>query len=325
MQCPHLTFAQEEGVVRTWHKVVHQLNVTPDEGLCIQVLNTAGRHGKSPLALDALRILERIGVTWHEHHIAPVIEALCKEKNVKDALAMLDLMRTHNIVPLAETTIPISNAIATDADSVDNAWGYLEGLHAEGRTVDKTALNVVVRASIIIGDLQRAVGTYKAAGALGVVPDVDTYNLLFAGCAAAKHRQLGDRLLTEMKEAGVRPDATTYERLILLCLTQANYEDAFFYLEEMKAEGHVPPRNVYVSIIRKCVKLGDTRHKLAEEEMVECGYEISEPIRRFIDSGGEEDRPEVSVTRPPPSRVLSHKREEFMRGILDAPLQKEFS
>ena len=102
--------------MRAWHKVVHELNVTPDEGLCILVLNTAGRHGKSPLALDALRILERMGVTWQEHHFAPVVEALCKEKNVKDALAILDLMRTHNIVPLAETTIPISNAIATDAD-----------------------------------------------------------------------------------------------------------------------------------------------------------------------------------------------------------------
>lgn len=308
--------------MRAWHKVVHELNVTPDEGLCIMVLNTAGRHGKSPLALDALRILERLGVTWQEHHFAPVVEALCKEKNVKDALGMLHLMRSHNIIPLAETTLPISNAIATDADSVDSAWGYLEGLHEDGRAVDTSALNVVVRASVIIGDLQRAVGTYKAAGSLGVEPDVDTYNLLFAGCVAARHRQLGDRLLTEMKEAGAHPDATTYERLIALCLTQANYEDAFFYLEEMKAGGHIPPRSAYVGIIRKCVKLGDTRYKLAQEEMLECGYEMSEPLRRFIDSGGEDDVPEVSVTRPPPSRVLAYKREEFLRGVLDAPLQE---
>lgn len=309
--------------MRAWQKVVHELNVTPDEGLCIMILNTAGRHGNSPLALDALRILERIGVTWQEHHFAPVVEALCKEKNVKDALAVLHLMRSHNITPLSETTLPISNAIATDADSVDNAWGYLESLNEDGRTVDTSALNVVVRASVIIGDLQRAVGTYKAAGSLNVEPDVDTYNLLFAGCVAARHRQLGDRLLTEMKEAGVRPDATTYERLIALCLTQANYEDAFFYLEEMKAEGHVPPRSAYVAIIRKCVKLGDTRFKLAREEMLECGYEVSESLQRFIDSGGEDDVREVS-TRRTPSRVLAHKREEFLKGVEDAPLS-EFS
>ena len=80
---------------------------------------------------------------------------------------------------------------------------------------------------------------------------------------------------------------------------------------------------MYVSIIRKCVKLGDTRHKLAEEEMVECGYEISEALRRFIDSGGEDYKPEVSMNRPPPSRLLAHKREEFLRGVLDAPLQSE--
>ncbi|KZT66398.1 hypothetical protein DAEQUDRAFT_675174 [Daedalea quercina L-15889] len=313
----------EEGVMRTWDKVVHELNITPDEGLCIQVLHTAGRHGRSALALDAFRILGRIGVEWQEHHFAPVIEALCKEKRIKDALATLDMMRDHDITPLLETALPISNAVATDTDTVDEAWGYLEALREEGKRVDVSAINVVIRAAIILGDLQRAVGTYKAAGSLGVEPNVDTYNLLFAGCIAAKHRELGDRLLTEMKGAGVRPDARTYERLIALCLTQANYEDAFFYLEEMKAEGHAPPRSVYIALIRKCVALGDTRYRLAVEEMLECGYEVGEDLQRFIDSGGEDRMLALRESHPVgpiPERVLARKREEFMKGVLDAPL-----
>ncbi|KAH9839318.1 uncharacterized protein C8Q71DRAFT_704410 [Rhodofomes roseus] len=311
----------EEGVLRTWQKVVHELNITPDEGLCIQVLHTAGRHGHSTLALDAFRVLGRIGVIWQEYHFAPVIEALCKQTRVKDALKMLDMMRSHQIAPLPETAIPISDVVATDSDSIDEAWSHLEALHEEGKTVDTSALNVVIRASVMLGDLQRAMGTYKAAGSLGVVPDVDTYNLLFAGCVAAQHRQLGDRLLTEMKTAGVRADERTYERLVTLCLTQANYEDAFFYLEEMKAEGHVPPHSVYVALIRKCVSLGDTRYKLAVEEMLECGYEVTDALSRFINSGGEEDtqedRPIHRQSWGP--RIVSRKREEFLKGMVGSP------
>ncbi|KAH9935671.1 uncharacterized protein B0H18DRAFT_976775 [Fomitopsis serialis] len=311
----------EEGVLRTWQKVVHELNILPDEGLCVQVLHTAGRHGLSALALDAFRVLGRIGVIWQEHHFAPVIEALCKEKRIKDALAMLEMMRSHHIIPLPETTLPISNAVSTNTDAVDTAWGCLEALHEEGRKIDISALNVIVRASVMLGDLQRAVGTYKAAGSLSLSPDVDTYNLLFAGCIAARHRQLGDKLLSEMKEARVRADVRTYERLVALCLTQANYEDAFFYLEEMKAEGHLPPRSVYVALIRKCVKLGDTRYKLALEEMLECGYEVSEALQRFIDSGGEQDEPEGAKYRKavPRTKVITTLRGEFMKGVTGTP------
>ncbi|KAL6305233.1 hypothetical protein BKA93DRAFT_780560 [Sparassis latifolia] len=279
----------EEGVLRTWQKVVHELNITPDEGCCIQVLHTAARHGLSGLGLDVLRVLSRIGVAWQEYHFAPVIEAFCKDNKIKDAMEMLAMIRAHGINPISETAYPIFQMIQKDPDTVDEAWGYLETLREEGKVVDVTALNVIIQASVGIGDLQRAVGTYKAAGDLGVAPNVDSYNLLLSGCIVSQHRELGDRLLGEMKDASIKPDVRTYERLIVLCLTQANYEDAFFYLEEMKNEGHLPPVTVYEAIIRKCVQVGDTRYQLAVDEMVECGYEMSEKLEKLIQSGGENE------------------------------------
>lgn len=295
----------EYGVLRTWQQVVHELGITPDEGCCLQVLHTAGRHGKSALALDVLQVLERIGASWQEYHFAPIIEALCRDDKVKDALAMLGVIRSRNIIPVTETTFPIFTAISHDTDTVDEAWGHLEAIRDEGKeAVDVTALNVVIQASVAIGDLQRAVGTYKAAGDLNVTPNVDTYNLLLAGCIAAQHRQLGDRLLSEMKDAKIKPDVRTYERLIVLCLTQTNYEDAFFYLEEMKALRFMPPLAVYEAIIRKCVLTGDTRSKIAIEEMTESGYyTISTRLKAFIDSGGSHDPAGEPVPgRGPPAR-----------------------
>ena len=144
-------------------------------------------------------------------------------------------------------------------------------------------------------DLQRALGTYKAAGDLGVTPNVETYNLLLSACISARHRELGDRLLAEMREAGINPDAQTYERLIVLCLTQPTYEDAFYYLEEMKTVGLTPTQAVYEAIIRKCFSVGDTRHQLAMEEMLESGYEVNGKLRAFLEGrrGNSDIKPKV--------------------------------
>ncbi|OBZ70611.1 hypothetical protein A0H81_09090 [Grifola frondosa] len=279
----------KEGVLRTWQKVVHELNISPDEGCCIQVLHTVARHGLSALGLDVLRELKEINVVWHEHHFAPVIEALCHENRLKEAFAMLDMIRSNGIIPVAETAYPIFQAIQHDTDAVDEAWGMLESLHEENHKIDITAFNVIIQASVALGDLQRAVGTYKAHQDLEVTPNVDTFNLLLAGCIVAHHRELGDRLLTEMKEMHIKPDVRTYERLVVLCLTQPTYEDAFFYLEETKSQGFLPPITLYEAIIRKCVQVGDIRYKLALEEMAECGYTVSTRLQAFIDSGGAHD------------------------------------
>ncbi|KAH9948686.1 hypothetical protein B0H21DRAFT_732616 [Amylocystis lapponica] len=262
-----------DGVLRAWQKVVHELKITPDEGCCIQVLHTAGRHGHSTLGLDALRILDRIGAAWKEYHFAPLVEAFCREKNIKEALGTLQVIRSHDITPVAETAYPIFQAIRDDPDAVDEAWGHLESLHEEGKQIDVTALNVIIQASVGLGT-----------------------------CSGRVAPRTGDRLLAEMKQARLKPDTRTYERLLMLCLTQSTYEDAFFYLEEMKGEGHVPPLTVYEAIVRKCVSVGDTRYKLAVEELVECGYEVSSTLDTFINSGGEHG----GVKEPEQFKAPSH-------------------
>ena len=160
---------------------------------------------------------------------------MCHNRETKEAFMMLDFMRKNNITPTLQTAAPILKLIEKDADAIDGAWAMLEDIRAEGHDVDVLALNTVLQAAVGLRDLQRAIGTYKAASQVGVTPDVDSYNILLEGCVATAHRELGDRILADMKEAGVKPDSRTYENMIGLCIRQSTYEDAFFYLEEMKS------------------------------------------------------------------------------------------
>lgn len=237
--------------------------------------------------MDALRVLKSIGVDLREHHFAPIIESFCRTNRTKEALSTLSLIRQHNIEPNSDTAHPIFEAIRVSTGAVDAAWDALEALHFEGQTVDVTAVNVVIQASVALGDLQRAFGTYQMCSDLNTKPTLDTYHFLLSGCIAARHRELGDRLIAEMKEAKIKPDARTYERLIVLCLTGETYEDAFFYLEEMKAEDLCPPLAVYEAIIQRCVLEKDARHAVAVEEMKELGYTVSPELRRVISGEGD--------------------------------------
>ncbi|KAF4567672.1 hypothetical protein EYR36_011295 [Pleurotus pulmonarius] len=277
-----------EGVTRCWAVIVQELHLVPDEGLCLAVLHTAARNGLPDLATDALRVLKVIGCQWQEFHFAPVVESFVRAGRIKEAFTTLDIMRKSDIPPVPETSLPILHAISEDTQSIDNAWNLIEQMHKEGSPIDAAALNTIIQATSGIGDLQRAIGVYKSFEEYNITPDIYTFNFLLEGCIAVGHRELGDRLLADLKDAKLKPDRETYINMVLLCLTQETYEDAFFYLEEMKTAKHKPPVLVYEAIIRRCLAAGDVRYQIAVDELKETGYQLSGSLRREIAVATEE-------------------------------------
>lgn len=272
----------------------------------------------SALASEVLSLLTEQEIPLEEHHFGPLIEAMCHQAQIKDAFQTMMRMANVGIIPTTETTYPLFKYITKDAERLEAACNHLEDLQQEVKVpFPVAAFNCVIQASISLGDLQRAIGLYNSLSGFKVKPNVDTYNLLLSGCIATTHRELGDKLLIEMKDARVLPDARTYERLIVLCLTQTTYEDAFFYLEEMKEQKMMPGLNIYESLIRKCVAMGDTRYKLAVEELQECGYKVDRSLQTFIDTGGESEL--TPITEKQPSKayldgVKQYKRSQFINS-----------
>lgn len=237
-----------------------------------------------------------MGVEWHEYHYAPLIEALCKADRLKEAFGTLDIMRSNSIIPTTETAQPITDFLKQDIDRVDRVWRILDELQKESKAVDTTAINAVIQACVALDDLQRAIGAYKAFADYGCKPNVDTFNSLLSGCVGAKHRDFGNKILLDLKQASVKPDARTYEHIIQLCLTEPTYEDAFFYLEEMKTQKFMPSAKAYEAIIRTCISARDSRYSLALSEMGHCGYTPSPSLQRFMAKSNSTDLPQTHNT-----------------------------
>lgn len=266
--------------------MVDDLAIVPDEGLCMAVLHTAARHGLPVLATQVLQQLEKQKLALREQHLLPVLESFVTAGSIKDAFRALDLFRSSKVPVTLETGRSILKAIQRDPDDIDKAFTYLEEIVNEGQVVDVVAVNVIIQAATFLNDLQRVIGMYKSMSKLNVQPDVTTYNLLLSACTAAQHRELGDRLFQEMKDTLLKPNTETYRQLIALYLTQADYEDAFFYLEEMKAQSLKPPYWCYDAIVRKCVSMGDSRYRLAVEELEQMNYRMTSGLRTFVETGG---------------------------------------
>ncbi|KAH9485324.1 Mitochondrial group I intron splicing factor CCM1 [Psilocybe cubensis] len=280
----------EDGVLTCWPRVVDELNVLPPEGVCVGALNTAARAGLPELATDVLRVLKLAEIEWQEYHFAALIEAFCRNNQLKEALITLSIMRQNDIEPLESTTSFIYDIVKQDVDSLDLAWGLVDEIKESGSGLDIEALKVVLKAAVFLGDLQRAVGIYKAIPNYNLTPDLAIFNLLFQGCITAQHRQLGDLLLADMKAAKIEPNKETFEKLIYLALTQETYEDAFFYLEEMKAAKHLPPRKIYIALGDKCTEAQDPRADMVWQELRECGYRLDDPRVRLAARGVSEKR-----------------------------------
>jgi len=279
-----------EGTQYAWTQCVTQYKLAPDEGVCTQVLHTSARHGLPELAIDVLRRMKLSSIPHQEQHIAALLDSFIAADKLKEALAIIALLRTDTAQPTFETTHTLFLAISKDIDTVDRAFAHLEELHRSGEgKVDVAAYNAVIAAAVHLGDLGRAVGIFKEASDFGVSPNTETLNTLLTGCIKFAHRPLADSVVAELKAKGVEPNEGTYERLIILCLTQATYEDAFFYLEEMKGARYKPTYKVYDAIVRRCLTSGDGRWKLASEEMEAAGYEKNTLLERFIKNGGKED------------------------------------
>ncbi|TIA93179.1 hypothetical protein E3P99_00312 [Wallemia hederae] len=271
-------------IEHAWSIVVAENKTAVDEGTCILVLNACARAPNPQLSTLVIAALKNQYISLQEHHLAPVIEAYSKAGNIKEPFIILGIMRQNKITPQLETAQPIVKAITKSVDAIDDAYYLLQDLHKEGEVIDVSAINVIISASAKLGDMHRALSTFQEMGTFKLKPSTETYNILLSGCIDTSNRSLGDKLLTLMKKEEIQPDKRTFERLIVLCLTQSTYEDAFFYLEEMKSAGHIPPQNVYETLIRRCKSLGDSRYKVALEELHECKYKPTKSLLQYIKS-----------------------------------------
>ncbi|KAI9841536.1 MAG: hypothetical protein M1837_000637 [Sclerophora amabilis] len=263
-----------------WRKRVEPNHMLPPDGICVNVLNTAARHGDRDLATDVFRILGNRSFDFDAAHYEALIEAYAKSEDLIAALTVLCIMNDAGVRPEEASTRAILHTLQQHSDNPPKAFGSLRKLNREHHRVPSVALNCIIEATVSFGDLERAIEQYKHFHSICPDgPNTHTFNSLISGCNHSGRKDLAMFLAAEMVALKLQPNRLTYDRLILVCLakgdTPEDYEDAFRYLDEMKGRDFIPRRGTYLALIQKCLRAGDNRADMLLKDMQANGMDIT--------------------------------------------------
>ena len=253
------------GTQLAWRCQVQQNYLNPSSGMCINILNTAVRHGDVELATDVFRTLEKRKQSLQPHHYEAVLESWLASSNVKAAFTVLCAMASAGMQPPEASTRAIYIYLAVHKILVKEALKVLHVLVDSGSKVPHAAINVIIEAYIHHSDLASAIETYQTLHTIVPSgPNTATFNALIRGCADGNRKDLAMFFASEMLALKIPPNALTYDRLILTCLDWATqgedgFEDAWKYFEEMRNMGWWPRAGTLKELAINGCLLGDKR------------------------------------------------------------------
>lgn len=258
-------------------------NFKPDEGVCLHVLNLAGKNGDPQLAGDVIRILGEEGYTYRECHFAPLIESFASTGDIASTFKVFNAMRKVGVIPSKKAALPLAYKLGHDKNAIRKAKHILEEMAAEGvEEVDVTAFNLVIHSFAFNKEYDEAISMFSRAREFGVKPNTETLDATLDACIHCKDAELGETIYKEQLAKGVKPTVSTLSKMVTLMCTQVDYQDAFKYLEKMKRSQMIPLRGCYFKLVKTLSAANDPRLKLAIEDMEACGYNLSSHMEEYM-------------------------------------------
>lgn len=243
-----------------WRRRVESLYLNPPDGVCLNVLNTAARHGDSDLAADVFRILSNRGVVLELHHYEALADAYLLNSDLKTALALQCMMEAAGMRFDASSTSMMSCHILKSSHALDQALDAIRELRNEERSIPTVTFNCILHGFAAQGkhrktfELYQSLREYCPAG-----PNTATFNILLEVCNNLRWKELGTFLVQEMLALKVEPDGFVYDNLLRLALHEQGCKNAFDYLEQMRRLRYWPKEATYKALVRKCAQEQDER------------------------------------------------------------------
>ncbi|EPS72235.1 hypothetical protein M569_02522 [Genlisea aurea] len=139
----------------------------------------------------------------------------------------------------------------------DEAIALFESMKALGMKPNLITYNALIDACGKGGaDYKRAMDIFYDMVQNGVQPDRITYNSLLAVCSGAGLWETARSLFDEMVYRGVDQDIYTYNTLLDAACSGGHMDSAFEIMSEMPAKNVMPNEVTYSTMIRGCAKSG---------------------------------------------------------------------
>ena len=198
--------------------------------------------------------LTRGGVKLDRFQLVGVIFAHLSLNEAVKAFSVLVEMYENKLSPPERTVEGIAEELAKHSASVDESYYLLESRKAAGGEVPLPAVNIVIEACAMMGDLDRAFATWAELEQLALQPNTGTFNALLHTCVRTREIASGRRLLSRMAQDGVKPDSKTFMHQASLHVMAREESLALDVLKQCKEANCVPTGKMYVGLINMMIR-----------------------------------------------------------------------
>ncbi|PIN07827.1 hypothetical protein CDL12_19596 [Handroanthus impetiginosus] len=228
----------------------------PDEyafGCLLDALCKNGSVKEAVLLFEDMRIRFKPTIK----HFTSLLYGWCKEGKLMEAKVVLVKMREAGFEPDIVVYNNLLNGYTAAGKMVD-AFHLLQEMRNTGCNPNAASYTIMIQALCAREKLEEAMRVFVDMENNGCEADIVTYTTLISGFCKWGKIEKGYELLDAMIQKGHAPNPTTYLYFMLAHEKKEELEECLELMEEMRKIGVFPDLSIYNTIIRLACKLGET-------------------------------------------------------------------
>lgn len=243
-------------------------------------------------AIEVLDEMPKYGCEPDEYVFGCLLDALCKNGNVKEAASLFEDMRfrftptakhftsllygwcregklmeaKHVLVQMKDAGIKLDVVVYNNllsgyaqAGKMGDAYDLLKEMKSKGCEPNATSYTILIQALCKQENLEQAMRVFIEMQRSGCEVDVVTYTTLISGFCKWGKIGKGYELLDQMIQQGHAPNQLTYLHIMSAHEKKEELEECMELVKEMQKIGCTPDLKIYNTVIRLACKLGDVK------------------------------------------------------------------
>jgi hypothetical protein len=266
-----------DGTRFIWDEMVRGGKLNPPDGVAMNVLHTAARHGDTTLATAVIKLLSARGVKLNHFHYEPLVETYVQAGDLENAFRVLCIIVDAGYKVSQRNTVPIYMLLRQSPELRDQAVDILRNLSKE-RYLPVAAINVLLEAVTSTAGAAKALDAYREVCDLCESgPDERTFFLLLDSATCAEQAEF---LVSEMDRFSIRPTRDLLGHVVRCFALDGSIDVALLYLAEMD---YAADKRTLEAVVRRCHRHKDPRVWPVVEAMKSRGGELDQDVMRLLD------------------------------------------
>ncbi|KAK4260219.1 hypothetical protein QN277_003363 [Acacia crassicarpa] len=222
-------------------------------------------------AIEVLDEMPKYGCEPDEYVFGCLLDALCKNGNVKEAASLFEDMR-FRFTPTAKHFTSLLYGWCREGKLME-AKHVLVQMKDAGIKLDVVVYNNLLSGYAQAGKMGDAYDLLKEMKSKGCEPNATSYTVLIQALCKQENVEQAMRVFIEMQRSGCEVDVVTYTTLISGFCKWGKIEKGYELLDQMIQQGHAPSQLTYLHIMaahEKKEELGECMELVKEMQKIGC-------------------------------------------------------